>query len=291
MRRPIVRIRMPKSARAWAKGSMWRELGLTILATTISIILTFGTAALLERCQRGEDRKMSALMVMSNIESFSRTLDMMAQDMAHRDSIATWMLSLPIEKLDSIPAEEMMTPINELIALGFLSHDKTAEGIFSNNIETWKNMGNFHFIDNVGSCFSEMNDAEKYWNDWVEEFEAALNNILEHPEEYAGERTHTKLLGDNVFRQKIESFHSRQYWLEYISSYCRYLNDKNMALIGIKKDEVMAFTDERTRDIDLGKEEPTVSDFRKPLLSPDSLNTLRGNIMHIDSIMNGKMPK
>ena len=86
MKRLPIKFRMPKSARTWAKGSTMREMALAIIATTISIILTFGTAALLERCQRVEDRKLSAMMVMSNIEQFSRQLDRLAQDMAYRDS-------------------------------------------------------------------------------------------------------------------------------------------------------------------------------------------------------------
>ena len=47
MRTPKIRVRMPRSARTWAYGSTWKELLLTIIGTTISIILTFGTAACL----------------------------------------------------------------------------------------------------------------------------------------------------------------------------------------------------------------------------------------------------
>ena len=84
MKTPRVRFRMPRTARLWAQGSTWRELILTIVATTISIILTFGTAYWLERQQRIEDRMMSAKMVMSNIESFSRELDNLSHEMASR---------------------------------------------------------------------------------------------------------------------------------------------------------------------------------------------------------------
>jgi len=161
MKTPKIRVRMPRSARTWAHGSTWKELLLTIIGTTISIILTFGTAACLDRCERVDDRKMSALMVMSNIESFSRNVDLMAQDIARCDSIGTWLLSLPQDRLNKISPEEASDIINEVIgSINFLSHDKTAESIFSNNIETWKNMDNFQFIDNVGKCFAKMNADE-----------------------------------------------------------------------------------------------------------------------------------
>lgn len=288
MKPPKVRFRMPRTARLWAQGSTWRELILTIVATTISIILTFGTAYWLERQQRIEDRMMSAKMVMSNIESFSREIDKLSHEMASRDSIATWMLSLPVNSLDDIPVSEMVDPLNKLVALGFLSHDKTTENIFGNSIETWKNMGydGVQFIDNVGKCFAEMNDIEKYWNDWVTECESVINDVISNMQ--PGEHTHTKLLSNNAFRQKLESYHVRQNWLEYASAYCRFLNDKNMALFKLDKQEIEDFTDMRTKDIQFGKEEPAVSDFRKPQIKKDSLYTLRPLQQHIDSILRGK---
>ena len=260
---------------------------LTVIGTTISIVLTFGTAGLLDRCQRADDRKMSAMMVMSNIEQFSRNADDMSRDIARCDSIGTWMLSLPQDSLDNIPPEEVKDLINEVLALvKYMTHDKTAENIFSNNIETWKNMGNFQFIDNVGLCFSKMNAEENNWNEWVNEYEATISRAIS--EMQPGEHTLTKLLNDNVFRQKVESFHVRKAWLDYLASYIRYLNSKNMVLIGIDEGKVMAFTDVRSQDISIDKQEPKQVDFRTDQLNPDSLTTLRPLTQHIDSILHNK---
>jgi hypothetical protein len=280
---------MPRSARNWAYGSTWRELLLTIVGTTISIVLTFGTAGLLDRCQRIEDRKMSAMMVMSNIEKFSRTAKEMSQKIARCDSIGAWMLSLPKDSLDLIPPEEVQNLLLEVMTLvDPLTHDKTAENIFSNSIETWKNMGNFQFIDNVGKCFSEMNANEANWNQWVNEYEATISDVVSQMK--PGEHSFTKLLNDNSFRQKLVDFHVRKAWLEYVAANIRYLNSMNSQLIGIDEDEVMAFTDERSRDILISKEKPKQADFRTDTISFDSLTTLRPVIQHFDSIMQGKIP-
>ena len=271
--------------RSWVRESQF-------LATTLSIILTFGSTALVNHCQRLKDRKLSAMMVMGNIETFSRRVEDMASSMARRDSIATWMLSLPQDSLDLIPPSEMVDLINEVIAgIDFLTHDKTAESIFSSNIETWKNMQKFQFIDNVGFCFSEMNADENYWREWVKGFEEAVNDVLEHPEEHSGERTCTKLLRNDVFRQKIESFHVRQYWLEYLAAKYRYLNQKSAKMMDIKYEEVEAFADERLNEVDIDEVEPVQSQFRKKTLMADSLNTLRTIKLHIDSIIQGKIPQ
>lgn len=276
------KFRISQRLRNWIRESQF-------LATTLSIILTFGTTSLVEHCQRVKDRKLSAMMVMGNIETFSRKVDDMAQSMARRDSIATWMLSLPQDSLDFIPASEMVDLINEVVAgIEFLTHDKTAESIFSSNIETWKNMQKFQFIDNVGSCFSEMNADENYWKEWVEGFEAAVNDVLEHPDEHPGERTVTKLLRNVVFRQKIESFHVRQSWLKYISAKYRYLNQRSARMMDIDYQEVEDFADERLKEVEINGTEPMQSDFRTKPLDVNSLNTLRPTIQHIDSIIHNK---
>ena len=276
------KFRISQRLRNWIRESQF-------LATTLSIILTFGTTSLVEHCQRVKDRKLSAMMVMGNIETFSRKVDDMAQSMARRDSIATWMLSLPQDSLDFIPASEMVDLINEVVAgIEFLTHDKTAESIFSSNIETWKNMQKFQFIDNVGSCFSEMNADEYYWKEWVEGFELAVNDVLEHPDEHPGERTVTKLLRNVVFRQKIESFHVRQSWLKYISAKYRYLNQRSARMMDIDYQEVEDFADERLKEVEINGTEPMQSDFRTKPLDVNSLNTLRPTIQHIDSIIHNK---
>ncbi len=279
------KFRISPRLRNWIRESQF-------LATTLSIILTFGTTLLVEHCQRVKDRKLSAMMVMGNIETFSRKVDDMAQSMARRDSIATWMLSLPQDSLDFIPASEMVDLINEVVAgIEFLTHDKTAESIFSSNIETWKNMQKFQFIDNVGSCFSEMNADENYWKEWVEGFEAAVNDVLEHPDEHPGERTVTKLLRNVVFRQKIESFHVRQSWLKYISAKYRYLNQRSARMMDIDYQEAEDFADERLKEVEINGTEPMQSDFRTKPLDVNSLNTLRPTIQHIDSIIHNKKGK
>ena len=278
-----INAQIPRSLQNWAKESQF-------LATTLSIVLTFGTASMLERCQRTEDRKMSALMVMSNIEQFSRKMESKAQEMARLDSIATWMLSLPQDKLDSIPISEMAGLINQVVTLDFLTHDKSAESIFSSSIETWKNMGYFQFIDNVGACFSQMNADENYWNDWVEEYEKTIYDVLDHPNEHPGKRTYTKLLCNQAFRTKIESFHVRKEYLEYSADYYRYLNAMNMKLIGIDSCEVMDFTEARSKDVELNIAKPMQQDYRKAQLKVDSLKTLKPIMQHFDSIMNIRKP-
>ena len=274
------KFRIPTRLRVWIKESQF-------LATTLSIILTFGTTGLVEYCQRVKDRKMSAIMVLSTIENFSTNVDLMAQKMARCDSIGTWLLSLPQDSLDKIQPEEVTGILNEMLTLiDYMSHDKTAENIFGNSFETWKNMGNrnYRFIESVGDSFAKINAYESNWNEWVKEYEKTLNNVLS--EMQPGEHTLTKLLNDNGVRQKLESFHVRKYWLDFISAHNHYLNKKNLSIIGLKEKDIKAYTDRRKRE-EL-PDEPQPSDFRSEQLKPDSLYTLKQIKQHIDSIIHNK---
>ena len=274
------RFRIPKRLREWIRESQF-------LATTLSIILTFGTTGLVEYCQRVKDRKMSAIMVLSTIENFSTTVDLMAQDMARCDSIGTWLLSLPQDSLDKIQPEEVKGILNEMLTLiDYMSHDKTAENIFGNSFETWKNMGNrnYRFIESVGASFARINADENNWNEWVKEYEKTINNVLS--EMVPGEHTLTKLLNDNGVRQKLESFHVRKYWLDYISAHNHYLNKENLSIIGLKEKDIKAYTERRK--LEELPDEPQPSDFRSEQLKPDSLFTLEALKHHIDSIIYNK---
>ena len=82
----------------------WKDFVVAILATTVSIVLTFGTGKLVEWNNQKKERKLTALMVMSSIESFARTLDESATNWDRMDSIAVWLLRLPIDEVARVGA-------------------------------------------------------------------------------------------------------------------------------------------------------------------------------------------
>ena len=163
-----------------------RNLFRTVLGTTISIILTFGTNGLIQQYRKAQDRKMTAMMAMSNIESFARTLEKRSDRMARNDSIAAWLLCMPYEDLELLSEKELDDLISQATNVATLNHDHTAENIFTNTIDTWKNVNNAQFIDNVGSCFSAINGVEEQFNQWVKEVPEALHEVQVNPDQFEG---------------------------------------------------------------------------------------------------------
>lgn len=262
----------------------WKWFLTTVLGTTVSILMTFGTSSLVSMHQKSKDRKMSALMVMSNIESFAREMENMAKDLQRRDTSAMWLLGRTLKQVETVPGELFVSPLQDVIYLSILSHDKTAENIFSNNIETWKNMGNVQFIDNVGKCFSNMNWIEEYWNAQVSEYDEAFGEIRKHPENYPGSTITSKYLQDRSIRQKLSRIHSMVDWFEYNITEIRQSNRKNMEYIGISEKDVIEFTNRRM--IEMNPEEVLRrTDFQKPLLNPDSLHTMDALTREVEKAM------
>ena len=199
-----------KDRRRKFTSQMWT----IILGTTISLIVTIVAAQILERNRRAKDRRLSAMMVMSNIESYAQILESAYAYMEHADTVSAWLLNLPMDKVDSLDQDALLSLMDEVMYIPIFVYDKTAEGIFSDDIETWKNMGNFQFIDNVGKCFSNMHTIEEEWTAFSEEMDEVRDAVLYHPEQYTGNSWSSKYLNDPVFRQILRNFHNRRCWLK-----------------------------------------------------------------------------
>ena len=244
-----------------------------ILGTTISLIVTIVAAQILERNHRAKDRRLSAMMVMSNIESYAQILESAYAYMEHADTVSAWLLNLPLDKVDSFDQDSLLSLMDEVMYIPIFVYDKTAEGIFSDDIETWKNMGNFQFIDNVGKCFSNMHTIEEEWTAFSEEMDEVRDAVLYHPEQYTGSSWSSKYLNEPVFRQILRNFHNRRCWLQNKIEKIRYHNYVNMVTIGITEQELLEFNEMREKEIEVDRERPG-DILYTPNINPDSITTI-----------------
>ncbi len=281
-----LRFRPPRVPINSKNGGFWKQIGMIVIGTTISLIFTIVATKLMENHQRAKDRRLSAMMVMSNIEGFSRNMEEISAYMATNDSIATWLLSKPLEELELMPEEELSALLEQATSLLFLTYDKTAESIFSNNIETWKNMGNVQFIDLVGQCFSAMNIAEKRWNDWVADVESTMRDIKDHPEKYEGISFPMKGMSYEKVRHTLAGIHYWRAWLSYMAATMRYHNLSNMESMGITEQEVMDYTDTRARWLKNANKAPDFDNFYSVPINPDSLTTMREYDVQLEQLRN-----
>jgi len=270
---------------ATEKKSWGKDLLVAFAATTLSIILTFGTTAVVNRVKQKQERKLTALMVMGSIEAFARDLEQLEEFTAQHDSVATWLLNLPIEDVARLGDEPLLDTFNDVLELGVLNHDRTAETIFSSHIDTWKNMGNFKFIDNVGWCFASMNSLEEDYNQKVLKIAFSSEDIKVHPANYPGNSRVEKFLRNDEVRSCLKKIHYLRRTLRYQIANIRMENRNNKRLIGISEKEVMAFTDNLGAADDYENEILNPNDFESPAIEVDSLNANLPIARQVDSLL------
>ena len=122
-------IRPPKIS-VDSRRSFWKQMVMLVIGTTISLSFTIAAAKLTDNIQRAKDRRLSAMMVMSNIESFARTLEACAERMAPADSLSAWLLSKPLDELEQMPANELDNLVSHVTVGSLLARDKSAENLF-----------------------------------------------------------------------------------------------------------------------------------------------------------------
>lgn len=214
------------------------------------------------------------MMVLSNVESFIRSMEDQVESLERKDTVATWLLRLSSEQIRKMDQDSLMDYLEEVNKISMLVHDKTAENIFTNNIETWENLGNFGFIDQVGASFTGINWVMSEWDDEIQERSEIFYRITSNPDDFPGDTKAEKYLLDPQVRGSIAHIHSLRHWMEYNVYQFREANRKSMWLVGLTEKEVMDFTDTRMRDEEYGEEVAETELEFVPAPVPDSLYTM-----------------
>jgi hypothetical protein len=257
------------------RNDFWKSLLRTVLGISISIILTFGTNALLLYRYAAKDRKMTAMMVIGNIETFANHLDQCADHMSWNDTLAAYLLAIPIDSLDLVDQNQLLFGINNVTAYYTLNHDKSAENIFSNSIDTWKNIGIFEFIENTGQCFADIKNIKEIYDDFLTTTDRIRNRLIQNLEACPGNTLGSKALHDKEYRNHLAHIHSQSEYYHYLAAYVRWKNSKNMQLMNISEEELRLFIEERDKkQITLG-DAPEQESFRTPVINPDSLPDMK----------------
>ncbi len=142
-----VKLHTPSTLKSGSGIATAKQFLLSLIATTISIVLTFGTAAVIDYNKKQAAKKEMVMMVICD---FDKTIEFMQKaDTALREaSSAEQELALHPEKFDELRSKFIpaLTLINE-------NYPETTEKIFSTSIETFSTIGNVNFVNEVSSFY------------------------------------------------------------------------------------------------------------------------------------------
>ena len=129
------------------KNSSMRHFLLSLIATTVSIALTFGTAAIIDYNKKQQEKHEIVMMVMYDMYN---TL----QSVAHADS----MIRLSMDLQRQIAEDTTLFNVLKyqfMINIPRIDYTETTEHIFSSNIETINTVGNVLFTENVAEFYQQ----------------------------------------------------------------------------------------------------------------------------------------
>jgi hypothetical protein len=125
-----------------------KQFLLTLLATTFSIILTFGTSAIIDRRHKEVAKKEMVMMI---IYDFDKTIEQVQYaDSVFRQAFkAQQDAILHPEHFNSYYSTFMTS-----VQLTYTEFSETTEMVFSSNIETFNTLGNVNFIHEVSAFYN-----------------------------------------------------------------------------------------------------------------------------------------
>ena len=131
------------------KLSTGKKFLMSLLATTVSIVLTFGTTAIIDRKKQKAEKREMVLMVMYDMRESLRECEQCQENIEAFCDLQLDLVAHPEKFPDS--------SVEMLIRLPILTYTTTTENIFKSNIETISTIGNILFVESVSSFYNWRN--------------------------------------------------------------------------------------------------------------------------------------
>ena len=131
------------------KKSKWSQFLIGVLGTAIGVALTFGLNGMVERQKRAQAQRLTAIMVIHDIDNTIDLFKSWKQQEEKGEKILRCAMDNR-EHLDKLSPDTLAQIVEHLVENGSEFHfDTSKESIFNSGLDTWQNLGNMKFIDNV----------------------------------------------------------------------------------------------------------------------------------------------
>jgi hypothetical protein len=151
--KPRIKVLLPKFEAL--KGISWaKELLLSFIGTTLSIVLTFGTAHFVEQKQNREAGRQTAMMVIHDIENTADLFTAWEKQEEQYFNCAQYVLEHRNE-IDAISQDTLQAFTTYVAASGNqqYNYDASSETLFLSSQDVWENIDCPSFIDAVQGFF------------------------------------------------------------------------------------------------------------------------------------------
>jgi len=232
--------------------SMLKDMAMTVIATTISIVLTFGSSSIIEKSQREKNRRQTVMMVIHDIEENARTFRELLDDEKAKIELIHY-LTNNIDNIDDIPWDTITTVYDYLLEGNSFMLDDSKEKLFQENQVLWSSLDdNTRIIDIIHAFFferrSNLNDINSNF-EWKKPI-SKQDNIHYGGKgvEYGYPLEMRKILSKILKEPKVQHFMHYSYlrqkkYGEFSYWFNRYA-EKLKFLLGISNDELRSFVED-----------------------------------------------
>lgn len=145
------KINAGKTSSHWGKDFLTSLLG-----TTLSIVLTFGTSALLEHKMKADIQRQTAMMVIHDIDASVEQVEDIANYEDEKNQAVQYVLA-HLDQIDALPADTLALALKMIADTDGDNtiFDDSKEKIFNSSQDIWSNLDNMAFVDNMERFYRE----------------------------------------------------------------------------------------------------------------------------------------
>ena len=142
-----VKLHTPKSLQTGSGMSSAKQFLLSLIATSVSIILTFGTAAIIDHNKKEAAKKQMVMMIISDIDNSIELIERVDTGLIECRRLQNEIAIHP-EYFDSLK-------VNFVARMSWVLDEfpETTERIFTSSIETFNTIGDVNFVKEVSSFY------------------------------------------------------------------------------------------------------------------------------------------
>lgn len=249
----------------------WKGFLTSILGTTISIALTFGTTALVNSKKKADAQRLTAMMIIQDIDNSIETL----RDIMEHEEKCYNAAQYATNHVESIAAlsEDTLNLLLQYIMPGMwmstdMEFDDSKERLFHSSQDTWSNLNDVAFLNNVESFYKnrrmlqrllKTGDDMYYWIKPISKEEAIRDiqsGILTSKDKfiYYLER---RLKESRVQEYIVNYFKRVKLYQDVIEGWSG-LNEENKFLMNISEEDFNAFKESTVKKSRAAKEKDVI---------------------------------
>ncbi|MBR4826357.1 MAG: hypothetical protein IKZ91_00540 [Bacteroidales bacterium] len=230
-------------------GINWKTFFVSVLGTAIGVALTFSLNGFKSSVDKKQAQRLTAIMVIHDIDESIESLKAIRDNEQQFDEYARLAMD-NINGLETVPFDTLYSLLASLVrpTVSFC-FDTSKEMMFNSSMETWHNLGDIKFMDNIQSFFSQRQQLQDLFDkspiflEPIEEdveYQMFARNGMMSQEEYIEEiskylknklRDRAVVAFITLSGERVRELNNR------IDSWTK-LNDENKFLMGITDSEM-----------------------------------------------------